>query len=42
MSKTSALPLPLRCLERIETPLIVVVVEAVTGPDSASGPGQIA
>src|SRR3984957_11418433 len=39
MSKTSALRL--RCLEKIETPRIVVVVEAVTGPDSASGPGQV-
>jgi hypothetical protein len=34
--------LRLRCLEKIETPRIVVVVEALTGPDSASGPGQIA
>src|ERR1700691_2750448 len=40
MSKRSALRL--RCLEKIETPRMVVVVEAVTGPDSASGPGQIA
>ena len=40
MSKTSALRLP--CLEKIETPRIVVVVVAVTGPGSAPGPGQLA
>ena len=40
MSKTSTLRL--RCLEKIETPRIVVVVEALTWPDSASGSGQIA
>src|SRR5580698_1414885 len=40
MSKTSALRL--RCLEKIETPRIVVVVEAVTGLGSASGPRQLA
>src|SRR6202034_3888280 len=40
MSKWSALRV--RCLEKMETPRIVVVVVAVTGPDSASGPGQIA
>ena len=40
MSKTSALRV--RCLEKIETPRMVVVVEAVTGPGSAAGPGQIA
>ncbi len=39
MSKTSALRL--RCLEKIETPRMVVVVEAVTGLGSASGPRQV-
>ena len=40
MSKTSALRL--RCLEKIETPRMVVVVEAVTGAGSTSGPRQVA
>src|ERR1700722_9066285 len=39
MSKTSALRL--RCLEKIETPRMVVVVVAVTGLCSLSGPGQV-